>query len=88
MNHSGKLVLINSVLSSLPVYQLSILLAPKSFTEKTLKHLKSFLWRGGKGNQKKFHLVNWNVVRRSKKEGGLQIGDPHLSNLAMGGKVV
>ena len=66
LNHSGKLVLINYVLSSLPIYHMSVLQALKYFIDKTLKHLNFFVWRG-KGNQKKFDLVNWNVVRRSKK---------------------
>eukprot|EP00253_Pinus_taeda_P014481 PITA_14481 len=43
---------------------------------------------GGKGNQHKIHLVKWDLVKRSIPEGGLQIRDPTLVNLAMGGKIL
>ena len=71
MNHSGKLVLIKYALSSVPIYQASVLLAPKYFTDKISKYLKSFMCIGREGNEKQFHLVNYNVVRIPKKEGGL-----------------
>ena len=34
------------------------------------------------------HLVNWEIVKRPVLDGGLQIRDPGLSNLAMGGKLL
>ena len=34
------------------------------------------------------HLVNWEIVKRPVIEGGLQIKDLGLSNLAMGGKLL
>jgi hypothetical protein len=34
------------------------------------------------------HLVNWEVVKKSMAEGGLQIRDPALVNLALGGKIL
>ena len=33
------------------------------------------------------HLVNWDIVKIPVLEGGLQIKDPGLENLAMGGKI-
>ena len=47
-----------------------------------------FLWKGVKGNLKKMHLVNWETLKRPILEGGLQIQDPELANLALGGKLV
>jgi hypothetical protein len=76
------------VLSALPIYQAAFLLAPKSVTDQISKLLRDFLWQGGKGNHHKFHLVKWEMVKRSTSEGGLQIRDPAIVNLAMGGKIM
>ena len=34
------------------------------------------------------HLVSWEVLKRPILEGGLQIRDPGLANLAMSGKLI
>jgi hypothetical protein len=44
--------------------------------------------KGGKTNSKKFHLINWNIVRDMKENGGLYIKDPSLMNLAMWVKIL
>ena len=83
---AGKLIMIKSILSALPIYQSSLLLAPKSIMDQISKLIRDFFWRGGKGNQNRLHLVNWDIVKRPVLEGGLYIRDPGLTNLAMGGK--
>jgi hypothetical protein len=88
LNNAGKLILIKAVLTSLPLYQASFLLAPKAITEQISKLIRDFLWRGGKGNQSKFHLVSWDIAKRPKREGGLQIRDPSLANIILGGKIL
>jgi hypothetical protein len=88
LNNAGKLILIKAVLSSLPLYQASFLLAPKAITEQISQLIRDFLWQGGKGNQSKFHLVSWDIVKRPKREGGLQVRDPGLANIILGGKIL
>ena len=88
LTKDGKLVLIKAVLSSLPIFKSSLLLTPKSITAHISKILRDFLWNGGKGNQNKIHLVNWEILKRPLSEGGFQIHDPGLANLALGGKIV
>eukprot|EP00253_Pinus_taeda_P032328 PITA_32328 len=66
----------------------SFLLAPKKIMEQISRLIREFLWRGGRGNQRKFHLVNWDTVKCPISEGGLQIRDPGLANLALGGKIL
>ena len=34
------------------------------------------------------HLVSWEILKRPIAEGGLQIRDPSLANLALGGKLL
>ena len=86
LTKAGKINLVKSVLSSLPIYQASFLLAPKMITERVSKLIHDFLWQGGKGSQRKFHLVKWDIVKIPLTEGGLQVRDPGLINLEMGGK--
>eukprot|EP00253_Pinus_taeda_P031382 PITA_31382 len=50
--------------------------------------LRDFLWQGGRGNDKKQHLVNWDTVKKPIDEGGLQICNPSLVNLALGSKIL
>jgi hypothetical protein len=80
--------LINSVLASLPIYQCSVLLAPKTTTNKIEELLRRFLWEGGRNNEKKLHLVSWDKIKKPKLEGGLQFRYVATQNLAMGGKIL
>jgi hypothetical protein len=50
--------------------------------------VRKFLWQGGKSNEKKFHLVNWNQVKCSMERGGLGIRDLEIMSTAMGEKML
>ena len=77
LNHTRKMVLIKSMLSSLLIYQSSMLLAPRSIMDQVSCLLKGFLWKmGGKGIQDKFHLVSWDTIKILLIDGGLQVRDP------------
>jgi len=58
LNLVGKLVLIESILSSILIYQCSILLAPARFLSKIKSLLRCFMWEGGKNNENKLPLVS------------------------------
>lgn len=88
LTKAGKLTLIKFVLSALPIYQASFLLAPKSITDQVSKLICDFLWRGGKGIQTKFHLVNWDTVKHPILEGGLHIKDPSTANISLASKIL
>eukprot|EP00253_Pinus_taeda_P023946 PITA_23946 len=88
LTKGGKVILIKAVLSALPIYQAAFLLAPRNVSEQISKLLRDFLWQGGKGNENKIHLVKWDVVRKTQADGGLQIRDPALINLALRGKIL
>jgi hypothetical protein len=88
LNLAGRVVLIKSVMSSLPLFQFSSLLAPKGAMKDMAQLICKFLWQGGKSNAKKFHLVNWNIVSSPKDSGGLGIRDPEVVNIAMGAKLL
>ena len=75
LNKARKLILINSVLTSLHIYQASILLAPKGIVKDIDILLRKILWEGGRNEGRKMHLISWDKVKAPKREGGLQIRD-------------
>ena len=48
LNIIGKTVLIQSILSSYPIYTSSMVLAPKNVINNICKEIRKFLWQGGK----------------------------------------
>lgn len=88
LTKGGKVILLKSQLSSLLIYQAAFLLAPKNIMEQISTLLRNFLWQGGRGNDKKLHLVNWETVKKPIDDGGLDIRDPSLVNLALGSKIL
>jgi hypothetical protein len=75
LNLASRVILIKAVLllTALPLYQCSALLAPKGIVKQITMKIRSFLWKGGKSKHKKFHLVNWKQVTSAKNKGGLGI---------------
>ena len=88
LNLEWKVVLLKSVLTSLPIYQNSILLAPKSITIKIDTLLRRFLWEGRRKNERKLHLVSWDKIKKPSLEEGLHIRDMATQNFAMGAKLL
>ena len=69
----GRITLIQSGLSHIPSYFLSLFKIPVSIASKIEKMQRDFLWsRAGEG--KKDHLIRWEVVSRPKELGGLGFG--------------
>ena len=72
----------------MPIYQSSILLAPGSVVLKIEGLLRKFIWKGGKGNEKKIHLVSWDKIKKPRDEGGLHVRSLPIQNLALGAKLL
>jgi hypothetical protein len=71
----GRVVLINTVLASIPVFYLSFLKMP-SLVRKTIVGLqRKFLWGGTSGDKEKITWVSWRDGCRPKEEGGLGVKD-------------
>ncbi|KAK9054370.1 hypothetical protein SSX86_025448 [Deinandra increscens subsp. villosa] len=71
-----------SVLSSLPVYYLSLFKAPCKVIDTIEKFLRKFLWMGCK-DRKGIHWVSWEIVTRPKRLGGLGISKLSEVNSAL-----
>ena len=77
-----RLTLIESVLSSIPIYFLSLFRMPSGVIKELEKIMRNFLWKsayGDGGDQ----LVSWNRVARAKNIGGLGIGRLKKKNKAL-----
>ena len=88
LNPAGKVFLIKALLSIIPIYQCSILLAPKGIISLIEKTCRSFLWNGGKQTRKKLSLVSWGGISMPLLGGGLQLRDLRRQNLALGAKIL
>ena len=80
LSMAGKVTLINSVVTALPIYLLS-------FYKSTavLLVLLCLLWGGGP-DQNKIAWIRWETVTSSKENGGLDIKDITNFNIALLGK--
>ncbi|KAJ9700981.1 hypothetical protein PVL29_006352 [Vitis rotundifolia] len=79
------ITLIQSCLTHLPSYFLSLFKIPASVAAKIEKLQRDFLW-SGVGEGKRDHLVRWDVVCKPKTIGGLGLGNISWRNLALLGK--
>ncbi|XP_026378866.1 uncharacterized protein LOC113273346 [Papaver somniferum] len=72
LSRAGKLTLIKSVLQSIPIYYLSLFMAPSKVIKSIEKVIRDFLWDKST-TFKKHHWVGWRNVCKSLKVGGLDI---------------
>ena len=78
----GRLCLLKSVLSNLPIYYLSLFPMPATVATTIERKFRSFLW-SGKEESRKLCNVSWSTVALPKRIGGLGIGSLRDKNTAM-----
>ena len=78
ISKGGRITLIRSTLSSLPIYYLSLFRMPQKVCVRLERIQRQFLW-GGNAPEKKISLVRWATVCSEKSNGG--IGLKSLSKL-------
>ena len=86
MSLGGRITLIQSCLSHIPTYFLSLFKISSSVVLKVEKLQRDFLWSEF-GREKRDHLVSWDVVCRTKEFGGLGLRKTSLRNHALLGKM-
>lgn len=82
MSIVGRSTLISSSLNNAPIYHMSIYLLPKTVIKELDKVRRTFFWRGGH-TKRKYHLVKWLKICKSKKKGGLGIKDIRKMNVSL-----
>jgi hypothetical protein len=75
----GRLVLINSILSSLPMFMLSFFEILKGVLEKIDYFRSRFFWQND-SQIKKYRLAKWSIVCQTKDQGGLDIQNLEIRN--------
>ncbi|RVW17151.1 Serine protease SPPA, chloroplastic [Vitis vinifera] len=85
ISKGGRITLIRSTLSNLPIYFMSIFQIPRAVRIRLEKIQRDFLWGGGALEQKP-HLVRWSIVCDDKGKGGLGVKSLGLFNKALLGK--
>lgn len=82
----GRLTLLNSVLSAVPTYWMSLFRLPKWVTKEIDRVRRDFLWSGPDIEKPRCRLVAWQNIYRSKEQGDWGILDLTSFNLALLGK--
>ena len=82
LSKGGRLTLIEAVLYAIPTYYLSLFRLLLRVSKELEKIIRNFLWKGADGDWGD-HLVSWKMISRSKRKGGLGIGNLRCKNKAL-----
>ncbi|EOY32335.1 Uncharacterized protein TCM_040145 [Theobroma cacao] len=72
LSPGGRITLLRSVFSSLPIYLLQVFKPPTCVIERIDRLFNSFLWEGSTGTRK-IHWASWHKITLPSNEGGLDI---------------
>ena len=79
LSKAGRLVLIKSMLNSLPLYYLSLFKMSREVAKKIISLQTKFFW-GKTGGGSGVPLVSWEVIEKPKNAGGLGVGNLVIKN--------
>ncbi|CAA0807930.1 Unknown protein [Striga hermonthica] len=82
LSTGGRLTLINSVLSSLPMYMMSFFEIPKGVRKKLDYFRSRFFWQSDE-HKRKYRLAKWDILCQPKEQEGLGIQNLELKNIAL-----
>lgn len=74
--------MINSVLSSLPIFMKSFFELPACVLEKLDAIRSIFFWQGGH-HKKKYRLAKWQIICQPKELGGLGVANLAIKNICL-----
>ena len=82
LSTGGRLTLINSVLSSLPMYMMSFFAIPKGVVKKLDYFRSRFFWQSDE-QKRKYRLAKWGILCQPKNQGALRIHNLDIKNTAL-----
>ncbi|GKV21745.1 hypothetical protein SLEP1_g31697 [Rubroshorea leprosula] len=85
LSFGGRITLLNSVLSALPIFYLSLFKIPNCVLGEMVKIQRDFFW-GGTNLDRKIAWVRWDHICVDKERGGLGVDDLKRRNWALLGK--
>jgi hypothetical protein len=85
LNYGGKLLMVKSVLASLPIFFMCCLDIPVTIKEQVQKYMRHCLWRKKTDDvqARGSALVAWKKICRPKQQGGLGVLNLDLQNKAL-----
>ncbi|KAJ4778783.1 RNA-directed DNA polymerase (reverse transcriptase)-related family protein [Rhynchospora pubera] len=83
ISRAGSVVFASSVLSTIPIYFMSVFALPAWVVRAINKIRRDFIWGRGTSQRSGLHLINWNKVCLPKTCGGLGISDLKIQNTAL-----
>jgi len=83
LSYTGRLQLINSVITPVTTYTMCSIKLPSGVIENIDRARKQCLWRGNNQANRGGHLVAWHHVQKPKDKGGLGIQNLRLQNDAL-----
>ncbi|KAL4383574.1 hypothetical protein GQ457_15G020780 [Hibiscus cannabinus] len=86
LSFAGKLVLVKSVLASVPIYFISSFAIPATIKSLLSKLIARFLW--GSLDKKAIHWVSWETMCLPKSRGGLGLVDFGIKNRALWRRII
>ena len=86
LNKASWLTLAKAILSSIPIYSMSIMWLPQQVCNDIIQVVQSFIWVNE--NKKGINWVNQETMTQPKDAGGLGVRGSHLMNVTMVGKAV
>ena len=82
LSKAGRLVLIKSVLNSIPMYYLSLFHMPKKVANRIIQLQRRFFW-GKKEGEKGGCLISWETIQKPRSQGGLGVDDILIKNASL-----
>ena len=79
MSYGGRLILINSVLTSMPMFLLSFFEVPVGVRKRLDFYRSRFFWQGDELKSKN-QLAKWDIICRPNDQGGLGIENLEVKN--------
>ncbi|KAJ4771126.1 RNA-directed DNA polymerase (reverse transcriptase)-related family protein [Rhynchospora pubera] len=83
LSRAGRVVLASSVLSTIPIFFMSVFKLPIWVIRQIDKIRRSFIWKGASLQSKGIHLLSWDRVCLPKQLGGFGLLNLHLHNIAL-----
>ncbi|KAJ4820751.1 RNA-directed DNA polymerase (reverse transcriptase)-related family protein [Rhynchospora pubera] len=83
LSRAGRVVLASSVLSSIPIYLMSVFSLPAWVIKNLDKVRRNFIWKGPHSSSKAIHLVSWDKMCLSKAYGGFGLINLKLQNISL-----
>ncbi|GLT32791.1 hypothetical protein SLA2020_074320 [Shorea laevis] len=82
LSFGGRITLLNSVLSAIPIFYMSLFLMPSCVVSELISIQRAFLW-GGVELKRRIPWVKWDYICFSKRKGGLGVPDLCRKNWAL-----